>query len=217
MGKIIDLTGKRFGRLTVLQLVPKEIKHDTTRQSFWLCQCDCGNKHIAGSKSLRNGDTPSCGCITKERLTKHGGYGTRLYNILDKMKYRCNNVKSKDYKNYGARGIKVCDEWLDKETGFMNFYNWAMKNGYRDDLSIDRIDNNGDYEPSNCRWVNNITQCNNRRANKYVTYHGKTKTITQWSRLVGISASTISQRLKRGWTIEQTLTISSDGRHRKCK
>lgn len=217
MGKIIDLTGKKFGRLTILELVPKKIKHDATRQAFWLCQCDCGNTHIAGSKSLRNGDTPSCGCITKERLTKHGGYGTRLYNILDKMKYRCNNDKSKDYKHYGARGIKVCNEWQDATNGFINFYKWATNNGYRNNLSIDRINNDGDYEPNNCRWVDNATQSNNRRTNRLITYKGVTKTLAQWSNSTGISSATIRERLRRGWTIEQSLTTSPKGRHRKHK
>ena len=217
MGKIIDLTGQRFGRLVALALVPKEIKHDTTRQAFWLCQCDCGNKHISGSKSLRNGDTRSCGCITKERLTKHGGYGTRLYGIFDKMKSRCNNINSKDYKNYGGRGIKVCDEWQDDTNGFINFYNWAINNGYQDNLSIDRINNDGNYEPDNCRWTDAVTQSNNRRTSKFITYNGETKTITQWSKSTGIGQTVIAQRLKRGWTIEETLTISPVGHHRKCK
>lgn len=116
------------------------------------------------------------------------------------MKLRCYNLNQVGYKNYGARGIKICDEWLDKDNGFINFYNWATNNGYRDDLSIDRIDNNGDYEPNNCRWSTSKSQSNHKRNNKYITYRGQQHTIAEWSDLTGLSYHLIWNRLKRGWT-----------------
>ena len=122
------------------------------------------------------------------------------------MKQRCYNKNSKSYKNYGGRGIKICDEWLSKENGFLNFYNWAINNGYNSNLSIDRIDNNGNYEPSNCRWVNNLIQSNNRRNNRKLTFNGDTLNISEWAKKYNLTISTINHRLDRGWSVEKTLT-----------
>lgn len=152
-----DLTNCKFGKLTVLKLDHKEQRYSKNGQKkgqiyFWLCQCDCGNKKIVEQRNLKTGHTTSCGC---NYYTQGGKCHTKLYKILDGMKGRCQYPKNNRYKYYGARGIKIYEKWLD----FKNFEKWAYENGYKDGLSIDRIDVNGNYEPNNCRWVEkNINQ-----------------------------------------------------------
>lgn len=134
---------------------------------------------------------------------------TRLYRIFDHMKQRCYNKNNERYKDYGKRGINVCNEWLHD---FMVFREWALNNGYNDTLTIDRIDVNGNYEPSNCRWVDNLTQQNNKRDNVFLTYNGKTQTMAQWSRELGINRHTINKRHQRGYTDKECLF----GRDNQC-
>lgn len=198
MGKFIDLTGKRFGKLIALKKVG--IKRNC--ESIWLCKCDCGNISNVEGANLRRGHTKSCGCSKKEyqsqSLTKIKNANKRLCRIFYEMKDRCLNYKLKYYKNYGGRGIKICNEWLDKKNGRINFYNWAMQNGYTDNLTLDRIDNNGNYEPNNCRWVTRKEQQNNRRNNRYITYKGETYIMKQWSEIFNIKYSTIKTRINDG-------------------
>ena len=201
MGKTIDLTGKKFTKLRVIKRgEPRGVSGDVC----WLCECECGNiKNISG-KSLRTGKTKSCGCLHKNNFEPtHGKSDTRLYKIWVGMKMRCHNPNNTSYKNYGARGIKVCKEWL---CDFENFYKWSMNNGYDDTLSIDRMNVNEDYSPSNCRWATRLEQNNNSRHNTYLIFNGESKTIKQWSLITGIKETTIISRLQYGWSIEDSLT-----------
>lgn len=143
---------------------------------------------------------------------KDGRKGTRLYRIYNNMKTRCYNPNFPGYKNYGGRGITVCKPWLND---FSAFEAWAIIHGYRDDLTLDRIDVNGNYEPNNCRWVNTYVQSNNTRRNNYITVFGETHTLKEWSDSFGISEKTVRDRLRRGWDIERALTTPSDPKYRK--
>lgn len=197
--KLIDLTGQKFGRLTVLEMSTNQTDGDVV----WKCRCDCGNYSEVVAGHLKSGHTKSCGCLVKETTSKvfktHGMTETRLYRIYKKMYRRCYCSQTKWYENYGGRGITICQEWLGK-SGFVNFAKWALSNGYADNLSIDRKDNNKGYSPDNCRWATAKEQANNTRSTVFLTYKGETKPASEWSEITGISQDTLTGRKRRGWT-----------------
>lgn len=155
--KCIDITNNKYGNLIVI----KRVENDKYNNAQWLCKCICGNECVVLGYHLRTGHTSSCGCSHSSKIGKlnpsykHGKRNTRLYKIYYNMKDRCYNAKNKRYSNYGGKGIIICNEWLED---FENFYSWAMQNGYEDNLTIDRINNDGNYEPCNCRWITKQAQ-----------------------------------------------------------
>lgn len=162
----LHLEGERYGKLVVMEEAESIYSKTGKMIRRWKCKCDCGNITIVRHGDLRNGSTVSCGCYNyeKESAAKTHGYSrTKLGNVFEGMKQRCNNPKNKNYEKYGGRGIKICTEWLNDPK---KFFDWAIKNGYKEGLSIDRIDVNGNYEPDNCRWADNETQCLNQRLRK---------------------------------------------------
>lgn len=204
---VIDIIGKKFGKLIVLRRANDYIYGGGKKEAQYLCRCDCGNMKIIRGSSLRSGHTTSCGCAITEAATKHGLKGTRIYDEYHKMKQRCYNPNNQSYDDYGGRGIKICDEWLDPENGLIKFYFWSITHGYRDNLTIDRINFNGDYSPENCRWTNRIVQSNNKRNNMTLTLNGITHTAATWSEITGISAYNIYNRKNNlGWSDKKTLT-----------
>lgn len=199
----IDLTGKRFGRLTVM-----EISETKDWDIYWKCVCDCGNTTNVLSAKLRSGKTKSCGCLRTEKLVdrtkKHGLRHNRIYSIYCTMKARCYNPNNNEYHNYGGRGIKICDKWLS-EDGAKNFADWAYANGYDEnadygECTIDRINVDGDYEPSNCRWATMKQQMNNTRYTVFLTYNGETKSAAEWSEITGVRQGLLTERKRRGWS-----------------
>ncbi len=208
MAVVKDLTGQRFGRLTAIKCAGRT----NNGNAKWLCQCDCGGEVEVASYSLKRGNTQSCGCIKREQnkkmFTTHGQTAndkrSRLYRIWVGIKTRCYNERQHEaFSKYGAKGISMCDEWLNS---FEAFREWALANGYTDSLTIDRIDPHGSYCPHNCRWATQTEQQNNRTNNHFITYNGETHTIAEWGRIMNFSRSLIQHRLARGWSIEKIMT-----------
>lgn len=210
----IDISGQRFGRLTVTER-DYEVKPHTRQRTMWHCVCDCGKTFSAESRNLRRGDYRSCGCLRKEeasqRLTTHGMTNTKVFKTWQGIQARCYSPNNEKFKDYGGRGIKVCDRWLES---FENFF--ADMGHPQPHESIDRINNDGDYCPENCRWTDNKTQQRNTRRNRFLVLDGESKTIAEWSEITGISQGTISERIKYGWSDRDVLTkpASSNGKPR---
>ena len=196
-----NLNGIKFGRWSVIREL-----HRCSSGSNWLCVCDCGATREVAGKSLRNGSSRSCGCLQKELISSrnmvHGHYHTKIYGVWSLAKDRCNNPKCKHFKDYGGRGIKMCNEWSDN---FEKFYIWSLGNGYSENLTIDRKDNNGNYEPGNCRWITMTDQQSNKRNNVFLTSNNKTQTVAAWSRETGVKITTLHYRIKHGWGDEGAL------------
>lgn len=214
--KIIDLTGQRFGRLVVVA----ECGRSKDGQKMYRCICDCGAVKEVRSGNLRSGKTVSCGCLAREKTIarnktnkKHGMRHSRLYGIWMDMKQRCSWDKAINWHLYGGRGIKVCEDW---NNSFIHFMEWSMKNGYKEDLTLDRIDTNGDYCPENCRWATLDEQNNNKRTCIYVTIGEETKTVTEWCRETGVNRMTAYNRIRRGWEPSEAVSIldKEEGRKR---
>lgn len=195
---MLDLAGQRYGRLTVLE----EGEHRKTKGGhsirLWICRCDCGNTVTVSTNALRRGNTSSCGCFRRELLIKsnttHNLSRTKLYRIWNSMRGRCNNPSDKGFKNYGGRGISVCESW---NHSFSAFYDWAISNGYSDGLTIERIHNNGNYEPQNCEWIPLSDQSKNRRSCHYIAYKGQIKTLSDWARYLGVNRSIIRYYIEK--------------------
>ncbi len=195
MGKFVDISGRRYGRLTVIGLVP-DVRKNSHR--VWLCKCDCGNTVETIRNRLEKGYTRSCGCLQKEIVSKrsktHGMSDSRLYVIWNHMIRRCEKPNNASYADYGGRGISVCKEWHDSSA----FIEWALENGYRDNLTIERIDVNGNYEPSNCKWITKSEQGKNTRRNVRISLNGRVETLADWARIINIPYATIESRYLRG-------------------
>lgn len=219
--KTIDISNQKFGRLTVIEKSQK-----ICGKTAWKCICDCGNITYVTTSNLTCNRIRSCGCIKQEILMKrnitHNQRHTKLYEVWKSIKQRCYNPKHHAYKNWGGRGIKVCDEWKEN---FQAFYDWSYSNGYKeecqksekDKLTIDRINNDGDYCPSNCRWVNRTTQSRNKRVNKKIIYKNEEHCLVEWCEILNLYYQTINARLRRGWSIEKSFETPTkrpyDGTH----
>lgn len=199
-----NIIGKQFNNLKVLSIHHKRQVFLTNGikngfKYYYLCECICGKKCIVEGRHLIAEHTKSCGCMT----VKHNLTGSRLFRIWNGMLNRCYNPNNHKYKVYGNIGIAVCKEWKEN---FKVFYDWAISNGYEDVLTIDRIDVNGNYEPTNCRWANVKTQNNNRRNNRLITYKNATHTLSEWSEILNIKRSTLKSRFKYNWSIQKAFT-----------
>ena len=185
-------------RLTVVKNLPTKYGKAQVE-----CLCDCGNVWIGYTEQMKSGSTKSCGCFNSEkaaiRSKVHGLSKHPLYQVYNSMKQRCYNKNKKAYKNYGGRGIIICEEWLCKESGFMNFYTWAVANGWKRGLHIDREDNDGNYCPENCRLTTPRKNSRNTRKNRKITINGETRLLVEWAELTGISIKTITSRIRMGW------------------
>lgn len=217
--KRIDLTGKRFGRLVVV-----DYAFTKDNKAYWNCICDCGNTCVKKGSNLMYDVTKSCGCLHKEQLQQRNtlsakwkgsstGDNQRLYHIWCAIRNRCYSEHHVRYDRYGGRGIKVCDEWLND---FYAFEDWSMENGYQDDLTIDRIDFDGDYEPDNCRWITQKEQCNNKSDNKYLEYKGEIHTLSEWCDILDIPYDRTKARLNTcHMTVEQAFELPKQNLRRK--
>lgn len=195
-----NLEGMRFGNLTAIKRIGRK-----NNSAVWLCRCDCGKEIECYQNNLQRGTSTSCGCLrsyyAKQTRNCRGESTSVLYKKWVSIKTRCYNKNSSGYKDYGGRGIKMCDEWLD----FWTFREWAYANGYKDGLTIERKDNDGDYCPENCCWIESFEQASNKRNNTFIEYGGKKQTAAQWARELGVGKDTITYRVRAGWTPEECL------------
>jgi hypothetical protein len=204
--KLLIKSGDKFGRLVVL----KEIKQKN-KSRYFLCKCDCGKTTERCIKALIKNSISSCGCYQnefnikpryKQRSDNYPYLKSRLYSIWTDIKKRCNNTNTRAYKWYGAKGVKVCETW---ENDFINFMNWSIKNNYSDELTIDRINSNGNYSPDNCRWVSMLVQNNNKSSNRLIEFENQQYTMSQLSRLLGVKYTTLVSKLNKGLTVKEII------------
>jgi len=216
--KLKNLVGQVFGLWTVISF-SHFAKTGGRQRPYWNCRCDCGNEGVVRGDILKNGGSKSCGCYRKDRsLIPLPEYSyeeayKRAKSIYKHMKQRCSNINETSFNNYGARGIKICNRWLQS---FENFYE-DMGPAPSNKHSIDRINNDGNYEPSNCRWATVAENNRNKRTTHFITYKNKTQCVTDWSNELGISSYALFARLRNGWTEEEALTIPVGGRRKKCQ
>lgn len=202
-GILTEHTGQRFGRLLVLRVAHR----DHELRYHWLCRCDCGKEVVKNGRLLRDGRTQSCGCYRKEKIseikTTHGDSRTsRVYSIWNGMHARCYNPRNRSYKNYGGRGISVCERWHVYEN-----FRADMGASHRGELSIDRYpDKNGNYEPSNCRWATHKQQSRNQRTNRLIPFMGETLNLSAWAERMNVPSERIRNRLDSGWIVDRAMT-----------
>ncbi len=201
--KKVNIVGHKFGHLTAIRCEGEKHYKCGAKDKPWRCVCDCGREIVITQYSLLRGT--SCGC-EQRRLqalasTTHGGHNTKLYGVWCTMKNRCNNPNVPCYNHYGGRGITVCSEWLD----FSKFMEWAFKNGYKEGLTIERVDVNGNYEPSNCKWIPSALQAKNKTNNRKLTYRGNVYILQDLANATGVDRRLISARVKRGWSVERAV------------
>ena len=214
MSALIDLTGNKYGLLTVIS----RSENAPNGVAVWKCKCECGNITFVRGNNLKSGGVKSCGCLRKivnKRRTTHNMSKTRLYREWTSIKARCCYNSQKGYKSYGKRGIKVCDEWVDS---FETFASWATSTGYQDDLTIERIDNNKGYNPDNCKWIPLSEQSKNRRSNILVEYNGEIHNLSEWCKAFGVDYRLVHNRIyKNGWSFERAMfePIHVEKRNRK--
>lgn len=214
-----NLSGERYGRLTVLYMEDDYIAKSGRKYVKYRCRCDCGNEISCYRSNLLNGTSNSCGCLQKELLVarseKHGGWTNRekLYDVWCSMRKRCH---SETNENYGSRGILICQEW---DNDYLKFKEWSLANGYKENvgLSIDRIDVNGNYCPENCRWTNAKVQQNNRRSCINITYNGETHTLKEWSEILNVPYSLLHNRYRMGWNDTDILTRKRNIKHKNVQ
>lgn len=202
MSRLIDLTGMRFGRLEVVSRA-ENCNDGAVR---WNCVCDCGNTRIVSGSNLKKGHTTSCGCLRREKAHEkadHRMSRTRLYSIWRDMKTRCYNVNAPNYKNYGGKGIRVCDEWLEPT----KFFDWALESGYSDELTLERVSLDGNYEPRNCKWITLSEQQRNKTTSRLVEINGQSRCLEEWCEIFNMPYKTVHHRIDcLGWDAEKALT-----------
>ena len=223
MGKVIDMTGWKMwehgvpdSRWEVIKRAPDKIEPSGRHRVMWECKCQCGDTIFTiDANTLRSGKSKSCGCYSKDlnsqQNSTHHKSTERIYKTWIHMKARCNNPNIENYKDYGGRGIKVCDEWINS---FETFYTWATENGYQDNLTIERKDVNGDYCPQNCKWATQREQANNRRTNVFIIRDGITLTLKQWCEKLDANYKIVHERIKRGWSVEDAIKYKQNRRSR---
>ena len=205
---MINYEGYKFGNLLIMKF-----SHKIKSRCYWLMKCDCGTEKAININDVRHGKINSCGCIHKKQLVKrnkdntiHGYFGTKTYASWSRMIGRCYNIKDKNYPNYGQRGITVCDSWRESFISFLNAMGERPNN-----TSLDRINNNGNYEPNNCKWSTPKEQARNRRSNRIIKYNNKSKTLAEWSEILNIKQSTIDKRIKKyGWSVNKALSTKTN-------
>lgn len=206
--KTRDISGQKFGNLTAVKFDHRD-ECKVGGQHYWLFLCDCGNEVVLRKNTVTSGNTKRCSCCAAKRSaeasTVHGGVGTRLYREWAGIVQRCTNPKNTSWERYGAKGVTVCNEWRS----FSAFREWAYANGYNDSLTIDRINPNGNYEPSNCRWASVREQANNKQGTLWIEYGGERLQLSYWADRLGINYHTLYDRLYlHGWSVEKALTTS---------
>ena len=203
MPPFINSSGLKFGRLTVL----RRAENAKSGDAQFFCRCDCGKDSISTGWNLKTGNTRSCGCYQEESRIKHGLWQSHTYNCWSNMKARCQNENHDSYKHYGGRGITVCERWQEYKKFFTD-----MGDSPTESHPIDRINNNGNYDPGNCRWATRKQQQNNRRNSHMLEFQGQRKTMAQWAECLGIRYQVIFTRIDRNWPVDRALTTPVRGR-----